>query len=100
MDTGEFALGISAGLRFFGGIAHVGPELDLALPWRVFTDTAGLHRQANLTPVPGLRAQVRIPFGDQHATLRYSARIVPFAYDGSWVRYTEQSLALGYGLQD
>jgi hypothetical protein len=100
VDSGEFAVGISAGLRLFGGLAQIGPELDLALPWRTFSDTDGLHRQANLTPAPGLRAQVRIPVGHQHATLSYNARVVPFAYDGAWTRFTEQSVAIGFGKPD
>jgi uncharacterized caspase-like protein len=100
VDTGEFSVGLSAGLRLFGGLAVLGPELDLALPWRVFTDTEGLHRQANLTPAPGARAQIRIPLKRQHVTLSYSARLIPFAYDGSWERFTEQTVALGYGKQD
>ena len=100
VDSGEFSAGFSAGLRLFAGLAQVGPEVDLSLPWRRFSDTEGVHRQANLTPAPGLRAQVRIPFGKQHATLRYSARVVPFAYDGAWTRFTEQSVAIGYGKPD
>lgn len=100
VNSGELAAGLSTGLRFFGGLAQVGPELDLAIPWRVFSDSEGLHRQANLTPVPGLRAQVRIPIGNQLATLRYSARLVPFAYDGNRMRFTEQIIAIGYGKTD
>ena len=100
VDSGEIAFGLSAGIRLFAGRLQLGPELDLALPWRVFTDTDGLHRQSSLSPIPGLRAQARLPIGHQHFTLRYSARLVPFAYDGDWTRFTEQTVALGWGRLD
>jgi hypothetical protein len=100
VDSGEVAAGLSAGLRMLAGSLQIGPELDLAVPWRVFTDTEGLHRQSGLSPIPGFRAQARLPFGRQHASLRYSARLVPFAYDGSWTRFTEHSIAIGWGTLD
>ena len=101
VDSGEFAVGVSAGFRLLAGSVQVGPELDLAVPWRVFTDTEGLHRQSGLSPIPGLRAQARLRLpGKQHATLRYAARLVPFTYDGSWTRFTEHNLAIGWGRLD
>ncbi len=76
----------------------LGPELDLGFPWRSFEDTGGVHRQATLTIIPGLRTDLRIPVGRRSAvTLRYDVRLVPISYDGSWTTLVEHGLALGMG---
>lgn len=95
---GMISGGVAAQLRVPWIPLVIGPELDLGIPWRTFEDVAGSHRQATLTLVPGLRADLRIPMGRRAAaTLRYDARVLPIAYDGGWTAVFEHGVSLGVG---
>jgi uncharacterized caspase-like protein len=95
---GTLSAGLAAQWRVPWIPLVVGPELDLGFPWRSFEDSAGLHRQATLTLIPGLRTDLRIPVGRRSAvTLRYDARLVPISYDSAWTTVIEHGVSLGIG---
>jgi hypothetical protein len=95
---GTLSAGLSAQWRVPWLPVVVGPELDLGLPWRVFEDSAGTHRQGAPTLIPGLRTDLRLPVGRRSAvTLRYDARLVPIGYDGALTSVFEHGVALGVG---
>lgn len=91
--TGELGLGGMVGWRW-GGL-HLGPEAELLVPVRAFTNETGAHRQATLTGALGARAAWVLPVGERGLLVRYDARYAPFEHDTSWTSLWHHGLAVG-----
>ncbi|MFT4978336.1 MAG: putative caspase-like protein [Myxococcota bacterium] len=90
---GEVALGGSVGLR--AGALAVGGQLELGLPWRMYTDARGVQTESALTPMPGARVLWTQPLGAIEAVVRYDARWSPYVYDGAWTHLWHHGIAVG-----
>ena len=91
--NGEAAVGGSVGLRWRS--LSVGPQAEVALPWRVYTDARGERVEGQLTPVPGARVLWQQAVGASALTVRYDVRWSPYTYDGAWTHLWQHGIAVG-----
>jgi len=89
VTSGDVALGGSLGWR--QGALSAGPQLELMLPWRTFTNETGEHRQATLTATAG----ARVMWAHRRVVLRYDARFAPYLHDAAWTSLWYHGVALG-----
>lgn len=95
--SGVLSAGAALGWRATDTLT-LGASLDGALLWRQFQDYEGAeHRAGAFSPVTGPRVALRLPVGDQHLTLRYDFRVMPYQYDLEWTTQYEHGLTLGMG---
>lgn len=90
---GEIALGGSVGVQW--GAVAMGPQVEMALPWRVYEDGTGGHIQGALTPMPGGRVLWAISSDARTVVLRYDARWSPYSYDGQQTHLWHHGIAVG-----
>jgi hypothetical protein len=90
---GEAAIGGSAGLRL--GALSAGPQLDVALPWRIYEDSTGTHIQGSPTLMPGARMLWVQPVGAIAVAVRYDARWSPYTYSGTSTFLWHHGIAVG-----
>ena len=93
VTTGLVAAGASYGWRL--GALSAGPLVEGAVPWRLFENETGYHRQATLAPAVGARLLAPVHLGGAALALRYDARFLPYRHDGAWTSLWMHGFALG-----
>lgn len=94
--AGQLGAGAFVGWAPGPGWVAVGPEAELAFPWRAYDLGGAAHRQGAGTVAPGLRLQASPRLSATTAlVIRYDVRVVPWRHDAAWTTAVTHGLGVG-----